>query len=192
MGHSCETFANGVLEALAAHRGAGTVANNARIVAGFHPTWDDEDGAVTLTHDCGPETMVRLEASVAEQPKWLTLNLDLGVGAFEPGDVIGIVAEIAGDDQAELTMFIRTSGEHGEVDTELAEPLALAAAPRVATALHTVGPGDNLAGEERFHMLGMRLPRRDFKLDIKEMRVFVLPAGHGLRSRPMTLAGAAG
>lgn len=188
MKHSCETFANGVLEALGAYQGTGALENNARIVPGLYPSWDTANGTVTLNHEAGPENLCRLEAKVAGQPEWLTLNLDLGDGSFEAGAVIGIVADVAGGSDLSLQMFIRTSAEQGGVDTGLTERLPVSASRRVVTVLHTVGADDGVAATDRFHTLAIRLPRHDFRLEIHDMHFFILPADKGLRPHAMTLA----
>ncbi len=192
MNHSCEIFANGVIETLAALEAAGKAEVDGRIVPGLHPTWDEEEGAVALSYRAEPGTLLQLEAQVSGAPRWLTLNIDLGPGAFEAGDVIGIVADIAGEAEDMLGMFIRSTTQGGDVDTELAEPLFVAAQQRVAAALHVVAPQDGVAGSERFHMLGLKLPKRDFRLEIRGLRVFVRPAAEVPEAPAMTLAGTAG
>ena len=190
MSHSCETFADGVLGALAAYQGSGAVENGMRIVPSFYPSWDEERGTVALTHEAGPDNLLRVEANVTGEPRWLTLNLDLGGGSFEVGDVIGVVADVEGDGEFALEMFARSTSEHENTDTEFADKLPVSTARGVGVIMHTVGPGDGVLTTDRFHMLIIRLPRRDFRLEMREMKLFVLPASHGLRSGPMTLAGA--
>lgn len=191
MSHSCETFVNGVIEALAALEAAGEAKNNRPFVSGVDPSWDDKDGTVTLSYRTEPENLLRLDARVTGRPRWITLNLDLGCGAFEAGDMIGIVAEVDGDADRDLEMFIRSATEHGDVDTELSERLSVSAAGGVVAALHIVGSGDSVADDSRFHRLGIRLPQQDFRLAIRSARVFVRPAADGPATGTMTLAGAA-
>lgn len=186
--HSCETFANGVLGALGSYQGVGAIENNHRIVPGLYPGWDEEHCAVTMTHTATPEDLITLEGKVTGQPRWLTLNLDLGSGTFEAGEVIGLVADIAGAGAYSLELFIRTSAEDGNIDTVLAERLPVSTTPRVVNVLHTVGPDDGVVASDRFHTLAIRLPQFDFRLEMRAMRLFVLSARHGLRVRPMTLA----
>lgn len=188
MSHSCEIFAAKVRAALAAYQGAGAVGNGARIVPGFFPNWDEEHGTVALTHEAEPGNLVRVEAKVTGEPRWLTLNLDLGGGRFEAGDVIGVVADVDGDGDYALEMFIRTRSEEGNMDTEFPDGLPIAPGRRVVTSMHMVGAGDGAVNSERFHMLIIRLPKRDFRFDLRDMMFFVLPASKGLRPHPMTLA----
>ncbi|MCC5989161.1 MAG: hypothetical protein JJT95_15930 [Pararhodobacter sp.] len=190
MSNSCEKFADGVLEALAAYQGTGALENGARIVRGFFPNWDEEHGTVALSHESGPDNLLRVEGKATGEPRWLTLNFDLGGGDFEPGDVIGVVADVEGDGDYDLEMFIRTRSDEGNIDTEFPEGLSVSAGRRVVNSMHTVGMGDGVVTTERFHMLIIRLPKRDFRLEIREMRFFVLPASHGLRSASMSLASA--
>lgn len=192
MSHPCETFANGVLEALRALEAAGQAESDMRIAEGFHPSWSADEGEVTFGFEARADNLVRLDVKVATPPRWLTQNIDLGVGAFEAGDVFGIVAEIAGDAGHGLEMFIRSDVEAGTVDTELDEPLPVPTGRGVVSALHTVRAGDPILSASRFHMLGLRLPMRDLQLDIRDMRIFVVPAARGLRSDIANLTTAAG
>lgn len=192
MSHSCETFANDAIEALAVLEAAGEAEIDGRIVAGVHPTWDEEEGTVALSYQADPEILLRLEAQVSGAPRWLTLNLDLGPGTFAPGDVIGLVADAEGDGDDALEMFVRSAAQSGHVDTELTEHLLVATQRRIATALHVVAPGDGMAETSQFHMLGIKLPKRDFRLDIRSLRVFVRPASEVPDAPAMTLAGPAG
>lgn len=192
MSHSCETAANAALEALAALDASGKLGADERIVPGVHPTWDGQEGTVALSYQSGGDNLLRLDATVTGWPRWLTLNLDLGVGAFEAGDVIGLVAEVAGDRTYDLDMFIRSDSDQGAVDTELREPLRVTPEPCIAAALHSVAASDDMSGRERFHMLGIRLPKQDFRLDVRALRVFVRPASEAPDAPTLTLAGTAG
>ena len=176
MSHSCETFANRAIEALATLETEGEAEVDGRIVAGIHTTWDEMEGSVALAYRSEPETLLRLEAKVSGQPRWLTFNIDLGAGAFAAGDVIGLVADIASDEDCSLEMFVRSATETGDVDTELSEALSVSSGRSVATALHVVAADDGMARADKFHMLGIRLPKQHFRLDIRGLRVLVRPA----------------
>ena len=191
MDHSCEASAERVLDALAAHQGAGPVGNRKPIVPSLLVSWDEKNARVALSHRAGTQALLELEGRITGQPKWLTLQLDLGEGAFAAGDVIGLAAEITCDADHDFEPLLRSAVQGRDIDTRFAETLRLSPEQPVATALHTVAPGDRTLTAMLRHRLILRLPRRDFRLQIRGLRFFVVPHASAPTEPSKTTAGAA-
>lgn len=191
MRHVCEDYALRALDALSRLEGKGAILTEQRIVEGVHPSWDTEEGSVTFSYTSDRETLLSIETSVTGTPRWLTLNLDLGVGRFDPGDIIGLIADIEADTAHTCEMFIRTTTQQGHVYTAFRESLNMAAERRTVTALHPVWNTDRLAGAENFHILGIMLPKTNLRLSLHHLCPFVLPAGNAPRPPSMMLTSAA-
>ena len=189
MSHPCEIFAAAALDRLASCAGAGAAGNDIRIVEGVHPSWDADAARVRLDWRAGDGALLQLDARVAGAPRWLTLNLDLGPGRFAPGDVIGLVAEAEAGAACVLEPFTRSTGAQGDSDTDWSGRLALGRGRDVVCALHAVVPGDAMVAATQFHMLGLRLPHRDFGLRLHNLHLFVRPQAEAAEAPPMTLAG---
>lgn len=158
------------------------------LVPGVYFSWDAGNGDVTL--DIRPELglLLQLEARVARAPEWLSFNLELGEAALNAGDVLGIVAEFEGCPGTELPVFLRSSREGEIADTWLQNRFEGSDARSVQTVLHAVKDDEPLAAGKGWHTLVMPLPRRDFRLELRDLRVFVLPASYGLTLGPKTVA----
>ena len=190
MQHPAEEAAARLRSTLAALETTCEARSNAPIVAGLTPSWDKEHGAVTLSCTSGPGGLLDIETSVSGNPRWLTLGLDLGVGRFEAGDVIGIVAEMEAETPGECEMFIRTATEQGSADTVLREGLSFAPARSTCAALHPVSPTDRLTGAAAFQMLGILLPRTRLRLQLHDLHLFVQPAAAAPHAPGMPLTSA--
>ena len=190
MQHPAEEAAARLRSTLAALETTCEAASNQPIVAGLTPSWDEEHGTVTMCCMSGPGTLLDIETSVSGNPRWLTLGLDLGVGRFEAGDVVGIVAEMEADTTGDCEMFIRTASEQGSADTVLRETLSFAPERSTCTALHPVSPTDRLTGAAGFQMLGIQLPRTRLRLQLHDLHLFVQPAAAAPRAPGMPLTSA--
>lgn len=150
------------------------------LVPGVYFSWDAGNGDVTL--DIRPELglLMQVEAKVARAPEWLSFNLEMGEGTLNEGDVLGIVAEFEGCAGVELPVFVRSSREGEIADTWLQNRFDGSDARSVQTVLHAVRGNEPLGQGQGYHTLVMPLPRRDFALELRDLRVFVLPASYGL------------
>lgn len=141
-------------------------------------SWDSDSGTVEMTPSRPIGSLMALNARVQGKPRWLSLNIGLETASFDPGDVLGVVAELSADRPIELPLFVRSAKAQDFDDTELTEPLFATASTDgcVTTALHRVRPEEPLAQRDRYQTLVIRLPRSDFRLEIVDLRVFVIPA----------------
>jgi hypothetical protein len=168
------------------------------LAQGVYFSWDAGKGDVTL--DVTPETgmLMHMRAAVRSVPDWMSFNIELGDGQLAPGDILGVVAELNGGAGETMPAFIRTSRGGELSDTYLADPLEGSDTRAVRTLLHPVREGEGLAGAPGYHTLVLPLPRRDFTLELRDLRIFVLPASRGvlpasrgLRLEPETLGDSA-
>ena len=148
----------------------------------------DAAGWVDLAVERGGVELVSAEAAVAGDPGWLSLNLELGSGAFGPGDILVLVVDLEGCVEDGLSAFLRSAGAGGLADTPFADPLQGSRTRAVRTLLHQVAADDGVVGPPRFHTLVLALPRRDFRLVLHDLRFAVVPAARGIRLVPETVA----
>ncbi|MFP4044893.1 MAG: hypothetical protein ACLFTP_10055, partial [Rhodosalinus sp.] len=135
-----------------------------------------------------PGELLRIVTRVRTTPAWFTLPIWLGQARFEPGDVLGLAAEITSDKARSLGLFLRAEKGGAHTDTEFSEPLELAHGHGFGTALATLRPGDSACAEgHRSLSLILRLPKSDCALTFHDMRFFVVPSAKGLRSTPRNL-----
>ncbi|TKA84353.1 hypothetical protein [Sulfitobacter sp. 15WGC] len=151
------------------------------MVDGIYFSWDDENGAVALEVQSPPGQLCHLTGRISGAPEWLALNISLGVLDFAPGDTFGMAANVSG---APCTPYLRSL--HGEMllDTALQDDLREGPQP----LLRTFDAHDGAIGQGGFHTLVLPLPRQDFTWALHDMAIFMLPAGKGLRSAPLTLS----
>lgn len=191
MPHLSPLFLSDILAVLRDATLSGPVESDAHVLPDIYFNWDTEQGDVQLEITSEPGMLMNIQAKVAKPPRWFSLNLSLGSDQFTVGDVIGLVAELESSPDLSLTSFIRSSDKGEWADTELEERLPGTTLRAVQTVLHTVEPGDGLPWNNGYHTLILRLPPQDFRIQLWDMRFFVLPQNRGLRDRPATLADAA-
>lgn len=189
MPHSSESFAAHVIKELKGTHLPQAPQNDSPLVEGAYFSWDSDEGEAILTLKHVPDLLFTLEAKVTRHPRWFSFNLSLGEDSFVPGDVLGVVAKFETKSNESFPFFVRTSRENADLaDTHLQEGLTGGVGNVVQTALHTFEPFDAATQGPGFHTLVMQLPPRDFTLELRDLRVFVLPAARGLRSTPAGLA----
>ncbi len=158
---------------------------------GIYFSWDAGGGDVTL--DVRPElgVLFHARAEVRRAPEWLSFNLSLKNGAFAEGDVLGLAIECEGCAGESLPMFIRTArGDTDMQDTYLQDVLQGSSHRQTQTLFHKVSTSEPLCGEPGFHTLVMNLPKRDFSFELRDLRLFVVPAERGLTlGQPKLAAG---
>ena len=189
MSHPIETFTSkAIFECRQAVFGC-TVENNAHLSPEIYVSWDDQKGEVNLTADSAENMLLHLDATVAKDPRWFSLNIGMGRQGLNAGDVLGVVLETECNHAFNSVPFCRTALEDGHGDTYWQDGLNLEAGRQISTLLHTIEPGDALE-KSVFHTLVIPLHHEDFSLTLRDMRLFVLDAARGLRSTPLQAASA--
>lgn len=146
----------------------------------FYFSWDSEDATVNLLVHQKLGILFEAEAGIHGTPRWLSLNLAFGTGALEDGDILGLVADLKGCAETVLPIFIRSMHGTEIRDTYLDEPLTGLAQTGIQTVLHRVDAGQALCQAEAFHTLVVLLPRQDFHLEIRGLRLFVIPVAQAV------------
>lgn len=192
MTHACALFIARTVSTLRAESFSRPAECNEHIVPEVYFSWNAGVGDVRVDVSSGPGIALGVRAGVAKPSEWFTLSFPLGEGAFQKGDVIGLVHEMRSDAEADFSAFIRSQSEAGPLDTVLQEPLRSGPERGIRTLLHTVSEADGLPYADRFHTLIIPLPQRDFELDLLDLSLFVLPAARGVKARGPTLASVGG
>lgn len=180
--HPVQTFTRRTLSML---RDAATVQGGeaeSPVASAIYISRDREEGDVETTVTSEPGQLIRISGRITSPPRWLSLSIPLGEAVFRPGDILGLVAEVAGDRDHALSLFVRTGREGNLADTPLGVELAVSRKRQVVTLLQDIEPSMPLAGDTGYHTLVAPLPWQDFVLDLLDLRVFVVPAERGLRS----------
>ena len=172
----CEQTVDAIVAALLALPSEITgVENNVPIVSNLYFSWDTELGAVNLTvRPSRSGGLVAIEAQVSGTPRWFSLNLELGPGAFEPGQTLGLVLSALSREPQDMRGFMRSmpATESGS-DTVFADAVHFGPDQVVAVVLHTVERAQAMAMTQGFHTLVLTLPPRSWELELVGVRVFV-------------------
>jgi len=158
------------------------------LVPGIYFNWDTATSAVDVSLSRPAGSLLSVTARANPPPRWFSLNIGLNKARFTTGDVIGIVAELATDEALILPLFIRSALDNKIRDTPLVENLHCKGGCCISTALYTVDSADPLAGSTAYHTLVIQLPDTDCTLDIRDLRIFAIPADRTLRAAPPTLS----
>lgn len=162
-----------VLAALAAHQGRGRLRNRADLVPGVCASWDDRNGKVLLQYDTTGDGLLHLEGQCEGEPRWLTLQFDLGHGAVDSGSIIGLAAMIRGSTTHDLAPFIRTEHEGRKLDARLSSPMVMSQADEAHAVID-----DKIMKKDQFrlnarHRLLVRLPLMQFTLTLGNLHLFL-------------------
>ena len=149
---------------------------------------DPEMGRSRVHVLAAPGSILSLDAQVEGRPRWFVLRLELGQGAYQPGDVLGLVIKGAADRLLEVRPFLRMVRSGRLADTRFEDSVMLAKEPGVYTALHTLSAMDPACGEPGNCALVLGLPSESARVQIDDMVFFVIPATEGLRSTPLDFA----
>ncbi|MDA7429620.1 hypothetical protein PGB28_14210 [Primorskyibacter aestuariivivens] len=146
------------------------------LTEGAYFSWDETNGEVAL--DVTPElgAIMHLKAWVSKVPNWFSFNFEMGDAAFTAGDVLGIALEYEGFAGETLKPFLRTARDGVLEDTVLQDWLEGSAARETRVLLHQIRAVDPAAGAPGYHTLVLPLPLRDFTMELRDMRLFVIPA----------------
>lgn len=166
-----------------------------RVVPGLYVSWGGGGGEARITATASDTALLQIAAEVTGDLEWFTLNIELGPGQLNPGDVLGLALAgstgAAGLDLAGFLLSARLPGG-GVGETALADRLVLGPDSAAGLALHILEPGEAATRAQEFHTLVLNLPRRNFEIALRDLRVFVQPAGAGYARRTPTLAQAFG
>lgn len=176
MSHPVEQTADAAISALRTLEGSGPLASEADIVPGCRLSFDTERGAIEAFHAAGAGNLLRLSLKVDKPGRWRSLNISLGGGALKEGDVIGVVADLAASEAAEISLSIRAGRGKRFRDTAFDDRIAVGPDGGVHVALHTVAAGTPLADPASWRSLMLRLPPQSLELELRDLRFFVIPA----------------
>ncbi len=188
MTHFSELFTANSLSILRNLKLAQSVENEVHVAPDIYFSWDSSQGTVEIALKSYPGHLADLWAKVTGMPSWLSFNLSLGNCAFKSGDVLGLIVELEGCEGHTFPIIVRSTQDGELSDTTLQDSLKGSEDRAVRTLLHTIAPHEALTGPKRYHTLIIPLPCRDFELDIRDVRLFIIPAARGLRSHPETVS----
>ncbi len=156
-----------------------------RLTDGAYFSWEATKGKVHL--DVVPElgALMHLSAKIEQAPDWLTFNIDLGEDTLVAGDVLGVVIEYQGFAGDDMELFLRSSRGGVLGDTILRDRLPGSETRTTQVLLHTLQPYDPATGETGYHTLIFPLPKRDFTFELRDLRLFVVPAARKLDFAPL-------
>jgi hypothetical protein len=175
MRHPLETAADTVFARLRAFDGAGPVAPGRHIVPGCWLAADTRQGEVTAALEPAPDALMRLDIRVVRPGRWLSLNFALDRTPLAAGDVLGLAADLAAEAELPLGVTIRSGQDGTEQDTSFPDRLVAAPDRRLGVALMTVAPSMALTRPPQWRNLMLRLPMRDMRLTIGDLRLFLVP-----------------
>lgn len=188
MTHFAELFTASAISILRSSDFSQSLENNTPVVPDIYFSWDDEEGNVDVTLKSLNGYMGEIWGKVSGAPRWLSLNLSLGTCSFTAGDVLGLVVELEGCPDQNFPAFIRSDRAGAHSDTYLDEILKGSEDRAVRTLLHKISPHSGMIGAEAFHTLIVPLPLKDFRMNLRDIRLFVIPAARALDTRPATVA----
>lgn len=151
-------------------------------------SWDQSQTGIEIEAASSPETLLTLDSKVQGAPQWLTLNFELGKQTIAAGDIIGLVARGASDQPCALPIMMRSYFDETSHDTPFGEDLVLSTNATNKTVLHTMSAPDEVGGKAAYRTLIISLPKRDGQIALHNLRLFRVPASHGLRSSAQTLS----
>jgi len=174
--HPVKHISDTILEDLRRLDQSGVVQANQRLLRGIYVSWNERATGTELTFQSVPGTLLDLDLKIGTAPDWLTFNIEIGMVRFQVGEILVLIADLSATNTKSLEMFVRTGRSWGNRDTHLQEPLMIAAEPSISTAFHTVGSGDEMAGDEGYHTLVIKLPKASGHIKFADIRMFVVPA----------------
>ncbi|WP_162798417.1 hypothetical protein [Sulfitobacter sp. SK012] len=188
MTHPIEISSDQTLSVLRALRQIEAVENNAHIVPSIYYSWDAEQAEVALSAQTAAGMLVDTDVTVKGTPRWLTLNIGLGRGLLSAGDTLVLTADAECDRKDDVPLFIRSSVDGAQEDTELKEKLVVGKSRTVRTLMHTLRGDDGFVGHDAYHTLIFRLPAKKLRLSLMDLRLNVILAGQGARATPRSIS----
>ena len=188
--HKIEVAAASALSRLGAAIHPHPADSDQHVVPGIYFSWDQSGCKVDVRVLRTVDAVLAFSSKVSGRPEWFTLNIELGEDALAPGDVLGIVADIASDAPATLPLFVRSATGGGIEDTILAENLHATKDGVISTVLHTISSGDALATQSAFHTMVIDLSGTNHNTEIRDLRIFAIPADQARKSSPNMVSSA--
>jgi len=176
------------IDALRAAVCAGQAANDTQFADGVYFSWDTEGGDAQIAYESPDWAVLSVDWRVTGSPTWLSLNVSMGGGVLNDGDVIVLTAEGYADSPVSLPVVLRCDIAGEMLDVGLEDALEFNPVNGVCTAMRTIDPVDGIGGKHGFHTLIMHLPMQDMTMTLRNLRLSIVPAAQGLRSSPVTLS----
>lgn len=183
-----DTFYLEKICALRAATSSGKVENNVHLSSGFYVSWDEEESDAQINYDSPDWAMLTLDWDVSGTPRWFSLNLSLGEGILDSGDIIALVSEGYADTSLALSLTLRSKIEDEVFDVDWDDAVELHPENGINTVLRRIEIGDQIGGRSAYHTLILTLPAQNNAVTLRNLRTFRIPASKGLRCVPETLS----
>lgn len=173
-----ETFVASIATAMR-HRppSSSAVMPDEPIIPNLSVSWGGGDAVIDILAETTPEVPLSLTVRCDGKPQWFVLNINLGPGTFGARDSFGLAMRMKADRPLSLSAFIRSSPVINDAqDTQLDEPLVLNEGMEAALAVHRFKLWEHAVAVSDYHTLSLRLPARNFRLDLHGIAVFLRPA----------------
>ncbi|MDO9639981.1 MAG: hypothetical protein Q7J44_15700 [Pseudotabrizicola sp.] len=154
-------------------------------------SWDSAQAEVAIAVQSAPGQLLTAEVTLQGSPRWFALNIGLGAGAFAAGDSFGLVIDASSTVPFDCQPFVRSSKEDETLDTILAEEIRLTPAGGASVMLHCIAASDPLVWAGQFHTLILPLPKQNFRLDLRDLRLLHLGSGEAAMAGQRTLTAVA-
>lgn len=183
MSHPCVDEVTNTLNQLRQTSLETTVVDGSHISYNVYFSWDIINGGVEIALKSPVGALLNADVIVRGKPKWFTLNIGLGRGKFAIDDTIGLVVDASCSVPIDLCPFVRSAESGDKHDTMLSECIKLGPNTGSSILLHTVESHEPVSWAGQFHTLVIPLPKQNFTLDLKDMRLIHVDAAKGLRAR---------
>lgn len=190
--HPFQSAASDALSVVRNSTFSGHTSESLRLASDLHCDLSGEDGEAVVSYSSEPGSLVTLDCKVRGNMYWIGLRLELGEGTFEPGDVLGVTLQGSAIRDCTLGVILHMVQDGVAAPTTFADKLHLSPRESVMTALHTLSALDPACSGAGPCSLVLGLPMEDFRITLRDLHFFVLPAEQGLRSEPMQLSSISG
>ena len=165
---------------------SGDAENNAAFRSGFSVSWDDDESDIRISYDSPEWAALSLDWTATGSPRWLSLNLSLGDGIIDEGDILALVFEGYADTSLALSLTLRSKIDENVFDVKWEDAVEMHPENGISTVLHRIEAGEQIVGRLGYHTLILSLPRQDNALTLRNLRTFRIPASKGLCRAPET------
>lgn len=177
MSHPVEVAAEALIARLRQHREEIPMPSDGEVfLPGLWGSFDAQEGALSGRLRAGEGALLRVALSVERTPRWCTLALALGDQGLAEGCVIGLVADLRANRTGHVELMLRSVSGGQNRDVRFDDGLELSPEGGPQAALLAVPPGSVLSEPNQRLRLLLGLPRSDIEFEIRDMRLFVLPA----------------
>ena len=191
--HPLEIAVDASFERLRAFAGRAEVVPGKPVVPGVWVAADTRDGRFEGAFSAGSGESgeaVWLDMRVPVPGRWLSLNMALDLAVLAPGTVLGVVAELAADAPLQIGVTLRSGHDGGHLDITSPDRIAVGPEPRAAVALLQATAETTRRAPPAWRNLMLHLPQRAFRLQLRELRLFVRPPAAAAEAPVEGVAGA--